>query len=193
MKIGIGSNNRTKISACKNAMVKLITAFDAPINNNSVVYLHRAASTSISDMPLQRNEMIKGARERALFIYNTFLNENIKLDYAIGLEGGVYQIPKGNETPLNAFLENWVYIYDGISGFYGSSSSLALPNEIRDNLYIDGRELADVIDHFSGKEDVRSNEGAFGILTNNLINRNSAFENAIINAFIPFFNKRYEI
>jgi non-canonical (house-cleaning) NTP pyrophosphatase len=43
----------------------------------------------------------------------------------------------------------------------------------------------------SGKEDVRSNEGAFGILTENLYNRSAAFESAIINATVPFLNNTY--
>jgi inosine/xanthosine triphosphatase len=192
MIIGIASNNRTKIQACKNAVEKLIAVFAPPING-SIEYYHRAVSTSVPDMPLQRSETINGARERALSVYHILKKEGAAPDYAIGLEGGVYQIDQKYKTPLNAFLENWVYVYNGSIGFYGCSPSLPIPREIQDKLYKNGIELSDIIDNFSGKRDVRSNEGAFGILTKNLINRNRAFEDAIINAFIPFFNIKYAI
>lgn len=193
MKIGIGSNNRTKIEACKRAIEKLFTVFNHPADLESVVYYNRQTETSVPEMPLKRNETITGARERAFFVHRALLQEKIEVDYAIGLEGGVYQLGGEHQTPLSAFLENWVYVYDGTKGFYGSSSALPLPKEIQDDLYIKGIELAHVIDRFSGKHDVRSNEGAFGILTNNLLKRSQSFESAIINAFIPFFNKKYSI
>jgi inosine/xanthosine triphosphatase len=193
MKIGIGSNNRTKIEACKSAIEKLITAFNYPLEIESVIYYHRETQTSVPDMPLERNESITGARERAFFVHRTLLKEDIQIDYAIGLEGAVYQLPKKSQTSLNAFFENWVFVYNGSTGFYGSSSALPLPKEIQNDLYKNRIELADIIDRFSGKHDVRSNEGAFGILTNNLVKRSQSFESAIINAFIPFFNKKYRI
>ena len=192
MKFGIGSTNKTKIEACENAINKIIDVFNISINS-PIVYFPRETVTSVPDMPLDRDELIDGARERALFVYNSFLKEGITVDYAIGLEGGVYTIPQNKQTELTAFLENWVYVYNGTSGFYGSSPSLPLPAQIQHDLYKEGIELADVIDQFSGKNDVRSNEGAFGILTHNLLNRNQSFESAIINALIPFFNKKYNI
>jgi len=193
MKIGIGSNNKTKIEACKNAIAKLITAFNYPAELETITYYHRETQTSVPDMPLKRRESITGARERAFFVHRTLLEEGIKTDYTIGLEGGVYQLTGDSKTSLNAFLENWVFVYNGSTGFYGSSAALPLPLEIQKDLYENGIELADIIDRFSGKHDVRSNEGAFGILSNNLVKRSQSFESAIINAFIPFFNKKYLI
>ncbi len=195
MIIGIGSNNKTKIEACKNALEKLITAFNYPVKSESIVYYHRGTQTSVPDMPLRQNETIIGARERAFFVHKTLSDEGINIDYAIGLEGGVYRLMSDHDaqTPLNAFLENWVYVFNGSTGFYGSSASLPIPKKIQHDLYKNGTELANIIDRFSGKHDVRSNEGAFGILTHNLIKRSESFESAIINAFIPFFNKKYSI
>ncbi len=192
MKIGIGSTNKTKIEACETAINKLIDAFNFP-KNSSILYYPRETETSVPDMPLIRDEIITGARERALFVYNALLKEGIMIDFTIGLEGGVYDISQDKQTPLTAFLENWVYVYNGSIGFYGSSASLPLPSQIQHDLYEKGMELADIIDRFSGKNDVRSNEGAFGILTRNLLKRSQSFESAIINALIPFFNKNYSL
>jgi non-canonical (house-cleaning) NTP pyrophosphatase len=47
------------------------------------------------------------------------------------------------------------------------------------------------MDEFSGQNDVRSNQGAFGLLTRNLITRDDSFYYAVINAMVPFLNKQY--
>jgi non-canonical (house-cleaning) NTP pyrophosphatase len=41
---------------------------------------------------------------------------------------------------------------------------------------------------FAGSRGVRDAQGAWGILTQNLITRQDAFRVAVINAFAPFFN-----
>ena len=54
---------------------------------------------------------------------------------------------------------------------------------------IEGRkELGLVIDEVSGKRDVRSREGAWGVLTRDLVTRSMSFEVALIAAFAPFYN-----
>jgi non-canonical (house-cleaning) NTP pyrophosphatase len=54
---------------------------------------------------------------------------------------------------------------------------------------VEGRkELGLVIDEVSGKRDVRSREGAWGVLSRDLITRSMSFEVALIAAFAPFYN-----
>lgn len=48
---------------------------------------------------------------------------------------------------------------------WGSSARFELSAKLV-NMLKEGRELADVIDEVSGKSDVRSNEGAMGVVTN---------------------------
>ena len=52
-------------------------------------------------------------------------------------------------------------------------------------------QLAEDIDEFSGKEDVRSKEGAYGVLSRNIYTRSQAFESALINAMLPFLHHTY--
>ena len=50
------------------------------------------------------------------------------------------------------------------------------------------RELSAAIDHFAGGRGIRDAQGAWGVLTCNLITRQEAFRIAVIHAFAPFFN-----
>ena len=51
------------------------------------------------------------------------------------------------------------------------------------------RELGLVIDEVAGIQDVRSRQGAWGILSRDLVTRAMSFEVALIAAFAPFYNK----
>jgi non-canonical (house-cleaning) NTP pyrophosphatase len=56
-------------------------------------------------------------------------------------------------------------------------------------MVIDGkRELGEVIDEVAGERDVRSRQGAWGILSCDLLTRSMSFESALIAAFAPFYN-----
>jgi inosine/xanthosine triphosphatase len=190
MKIGIGSKNKVKISACKNALETLKTA--SLIDNKlEITFYPVETETSVPDMPLSREVLMKGALQRALFVYKKLEEQDTIVDYALGMEGGVYTINFKRQAKQHAFLQNWVYAFNGNIGFFGSSASLPLPENISHALFKEKRELSEVMDSLSGRQDVRSNEGAFGILTNNLITRSDSFETALMNALTPFFNKRY--
>jgi inosine/xanthosine triphosphatase len=187
MKIAIGSKNKAKITAVTTAFKRLLRAFPLCQFEN-VEFIPLSTQTTIPDMPLSQEQMIEGAIQRAHFAFKQVAG----LDFALGLEGGTFPVlSPGLNGEVQTFLQNWVFAFDGQRGFLGSSPALPLPASIVNALYREGRELAEVIDAFSGKEDVRSNEGAFGILTRQLLTRSASFELAVINAMVPFFNKAY--
>ena len=182
MLIGIGTKNPTKIAAVTTGFELVDSAFPDRLKH-PFEFKQTETGTSVPDMPLTQQELMQGALERALCTYKKFTD----LDFALGLEGGVYK----SDTPESAFLQSWVYIYNGHRGYFGSSAALPLPDTIIKALYQDKRELSEVIDHLSGKQDVRSNEGTFGILTRNLITRSQSFETAVVAALTPFFCELY--
>jgi non-canonical (house-cleaning) NTP pyrophosphatase len=56
-------------------------------------------------------------------------------------------------------------------------------------MVIDGkRELSVVIDEVTNERDVRSRQGAWGVLSRDLLTRSMSFEAALIAAFAPFYN-----
>jgi len=186
MIIGIGSENKTKVKACKDAVSAVLESFNGR-NAADVTYFTQETKTTIPDMPLTQEETQKGALQRALFVYKELAAKNTAPDFALGVEGGVFKKNSGKES----YLQNWVYVYNGKTGHYGSSAALPLPDVITKALFEEGEELAEVIDNLSGLNDVRSNAGAFGILTKNLITRSDSFKLAVISALTPFFNKDY--
>ncbi len=186
MIIGIGSTNRVKVEAVREAIDRIQKKF--PFSDSDPVRLEAMTTrTSVPDMPLTQQDMRQGALERALFVFEDFKSRGIRLHFSVGLEGGVYAIGQKDQV----FLQNWVYAFDGTRGFFGSSASLPLPENVYRPLFEQGVELAEVIDRVSGQTDVRSNNGAFGILTSDIITRRQAFTEAAIAALIPFFNKTY--
>lgn len=190
MLIAIASKNRAKVKACHDAFEKLKSVFKDHFPQE-ISFVSVEADSSVSEMPLTLNELLEGARNRALFVYEQLQSNNKKADYIIGMEGGVFRTGAFSKKDDSVLLQNWVYTFNGKHGFYGCSAGLPLPEKVSDALFVGKKELAEVIDHFSGKQDVRSNEGAFGILTKNLYNRSAAFESAVINATVPFLNTRY--
>src|SRR5437667_12386913 len=68
------------------------------------------------------------------------------------------------------------------------SPSIAVPDAIVKNVIGSKRELGLVIDEVAGARDVRSRQGAWGILSRDLLTRAMSFEAALIAAFAPFYN-----
>ncbi len=100
--------------------------------------------------------------------------------------------PPGTENSARkrmVFLVSWAYVTDGAGrGYYGQAGGIPLPEELASRVVDAGAELSEAIDAFAGKQGVREAQGAWGILTSNLITRQDVFRTAVINAFAPFFN-----
>ncbi|MGH9794327.1 MAG: DUF84 family protein [Candidatus Acidiferrales bacterium] len=91
-------------------------------------------------------------------------------------------------TPPLVFLQNWAYVTDGARGAFGQSGSILIPDALAVTVVVEGFELAQAIDAFAGGKGIRDAQGAWGVLTRNMITRQDAFRVAVINAFAPFFN-----
>ena len=63
-----------------------------------------------------------------------------------------------------------------------------MPESLLGRVVEGGLELAAVVDVAAGERDVRSRQGAWGLLTRGLIERAFSFEVALLNAFAPFYN-----
>ncbi|GGM26333.1 NTPase [Paraliobacillus quinghaiensis] len=151
MAIIIGSKNPTKVKAVQEVF------------NNQIVYAEDVPS-NVSNQPLSDEETLMGASNRA--------KQAIDLNNAeigIGLEGGVMELDG------MTYLCSWGAMIDkkGVQ-FNASGARIPLPIEITEGLR-QGKELGDLMDLYAQKQDVRKNEGAIGIFTNNLIGRKEMF------------------
>lgn len=168
MIINVGSLNRVK----REAVVEVCRELFGDVT----VRQHRIDS-GVSHTPSTDEEMLRGAARRAEGAFQAS-----RADLGIGLEGGIAPGPYG---PL---LKGWVVVYDGADVFAASTPAMPFPRHLFERV-LAGRELADVMDEASGKKDVRSNEGAFGVLTANRITRTQSFKLALYCALAPIANK----
>ncbi|MGI8732492.1 MAG: DUF84 family protein [Pyrinomonadaceae bacterium] len=181
--IAVGSERAAKVLAVR-ASIARIAGIDSSWKDINVVA--RAVETNIPAMPLTDWQLMQGARERALAVRDLLQARRLEAELYVGLEGGFHSI--SIEGEWHTFLRGWAYATDGKKGHFGSSPSISVPDLLVKRV-IEGRsELGLVIDEVSGKRDVRSREGAWGVLSRDLVTRSMSFELALIAAFAPFYN-----
>jgi non-canonical (house-cleaning) NTP pyrophosphatase len=142
-------------------------------------------------MPLTDEDLIAGAKARALAVRALLAGQTTdEINLFVGLEGGFHSTRV--EGVLITLLKGWAYVTDGSRESFGASPSIIVPHSIVSSVVDGGRELAEVIDETAGEHDVRSRQGAWGVLSRDLFTRSMSFEVALVAAFAPFYNsERY--
>jgi inosine/xanthosine triphosphatase len=182
-RIALGSDRAAKIMAVR-ASIARVAEIDSAWRDASVVA--RSVKTDAPAMPLTDWELMSGARQRALAVREILVEQNLEADLYVGLEGGFHSISVEGEW--HTFLRGWAFVTDGERGSFGMSPSIGVPAAIVKNVIEGKRELGLVIDEVAGARDVRSRQGAWGVLSRDLLTRSMSFEAALIAAFAPFYN-----
>jgi inosine/xanthosine triphosphatase len=187
--IAVGTRRGPKLSAVKEALA----AFAAHLSPDSEFeVLGVAVESGVGHTPNSREELMCGARQRAEALIKVARESGAPWHYFVGLEGGldvVHESASPNEAPRRrVFLESWAYVSDGAHGHYGRSGGIEIPDALAHEVLENGVELAPAIDRFAGAVGIRDGQGAWGVLSGNLISRQEAFRVAAIAAFAPFYN-----
>src|ERR1700719_2317292 len=185
IRIAVGSKRAPKLEAVREALVALGPLLH-PKSNFEVTGFE--VETGVSPTPRSRIELMAGARGRCEALRS--VGERTAA-YFVGLEGGLdVMYEDGNEAGRRlVFLKSWAYVSDACGrGFYGRSGAILLPEALAIEVLDRGTELSHAIEAYTGVQGVRDSQGAWGILTKNLINRQESFRIAVISAFAPFFN-----
>ncbi len=189
MKIILGSTRAAKIEALR-LSVQRIAEIDSAWREAEIVSL--AVDTGVPAMPLTDEELMRGAKNRAEAAREVW-QRNHEADareaFFVGLEGGFHSTVFDNK-PLT-FLRGWAYVTDGKRGNFGASPSVFVPESIVHLVVAGNHELGEVIDEVAGQYDVRSRQGAWGVLSRDLFTRAMSFETALIAAFAPFYNPNF--
>ncbi len=182
--IAVGSARLVKM----NAVSAALTSFGSFLSADTDFQVEGVdVPSGVRHTPLTREDTMAGARQRAEALRNVARDKNAPWEYFVGLEGGLDVVREGGSEWV--FLENWAYAADrGGRGFFGQSGAILLPASLIESVVNQGVELSEAIDLFAGSRGIRDAQGAWGILTQNLITRQEAFRVAVINAFAPFFN-----
>jgi len=197
-RIAVGSTRGPKLDAVHDAL-KLCAEHLNP--NVQFEVLGFAVDSGVGHTPFSSAESMRGARQRTEALIRMTSGKDEIYQYFVGLEGGLEVMQphhrhegKGENADAagnggrRVFLESWAYVSDGSRGHFGRSGGIELPPVLAHEVLDDGVELADAIDKFAGVAGIRDNQGAWGVLSNNLITRREAFRVALVAAFAPFYN-----
>jgi inosine/xanthosine triphosphatase len=155
MEIIIGSKNPAKINAVK-------TVFP------SYQVIAKDVESKVSVQPMSDEETRQGAINRARQCMQSAINV-----IGIGLEGGAMYVDN------QLYLCNWGALVTANSDVYTASGArITLPKSFENELN-SGTELGDLMDDYAKKKNVRQNEGAIGIFTNNLVSRQDMFVHVV--------------
>jgi inosine/xanthosine triphosphatase len=184
--IALGSDRAAKIMAVR-ASVARVAEIDPDWAQVNVVA--RRVETSAPAMPLTDWQLMEGARERALAVRDSLRSRRLEADIYVGLEGGFHSISISGEW--HTFLRGWAYATDGERSAFGAAPSISVPADIVKRVVQGRSELGTVIDEVTGGRDIKSKQGAWGVLSRDLVTRSLSFELALIAAFAPFYNPKF--
>ena len=186
MRIAIGSTRKPKVEAVKEAWEifgpKMLEDLD-----EKTTFPSYDVSNGVSKMPLKVVELMDGARNRSERLMLQLKQEKSEADFYVGLEAGFNVID--HEGPhRRAFLESWAYVTDGYKGYFGHGGGLYIPSLVADPVIDRGIELGIVMDRVTKQSEVGNGKGSWGVLTLDMITRQSAFVMALVAAFAPFYH-----
>lgn len=166
MRIAIGSTNPVKCNAARAVLGSVFT---------SAHFEAIEAPSGVSAQPWGDSETRRGAYNRACAALRL-----TGADLGVGLEGGV------QETEFGLMTAAWCVLVaaDGRIGI-GGNSCVLLPESVA-HAVRQGLELGPAIDALAQRENTRQQNGAIGILTDDLETRQSAYETIIRLALAPF-------
>jgi inosine/xanthosine triphosphatase len=183
--VAVGSTRKPKLRAVTNALdafaAKLVPDGDFEIVGVEV-------ESGVSPTPSSYEELMRGARQRAEALIQVARETRKPWRYFVGLEGGLEVLQ--DDRKRRVFLECWAYVSDGTQGFYGRSGGIELPEELAHEVLERGFDLSEAIDRYAGAVGLRDGQGAWGVLSGDLIQRDESFRVAVITAFAPFYNAK---
>lgn len=168
MKVVVGSTNPVKINATKKA-------FEKCFSNKKIEIIGVDSSSGITDQPMSDKESIKGARNRAKYAH-----KETDADFSVGLEGGL------QEFDGKWFDTGWIVVIDkeGNEGI-GTTIRMQTPPKMME-LIKKGIEVGVADDILFKTEGSKKKQGHFGLMTNNKLNRELAYQNGVISALVRF-------
>jgi inosine/xanthosine triphosphatase len=183
--IAVGSTRKPKLGAVNDALREIGPLL---VREAEFEVIGREVESGVGHTPSSREELMKGARQRAEALAELARREGNHWDFLVGLEGGLDTVAEDGRR--RAFLESWAYVSDGRSGHFGRSGAVEVPETLAHEVLEKGTELSVAIDRFAGQAGIRDAQGAWGVLSANRITRQEAFRVAVVAAFAPFYNAR---
>ncbi|MEM6512105.1 MAG: inosine/xanthosine triphosphatase [Pseudomonadota bacterium] len=174
MKVVVSSANPVKLAATRQA-------FEQTFPDTAIDIESCTVASGVSDQPMNDEETRRGAINRAQAARQAVADA----DYWVGLEGGIEVI----DGALMA--SAWMAVL-GTGDNIGLSRTmgLPLPPTIK-TLVDDGMELGEANDRVFATLNSKQGGGAFGLLTDGRITRESVYADTMMIALMPFTHDLY--
>ena len=170
--IVVASKNPVKVNASLDGFRKMFPNEIFEVRSVSV-------SSGVGIQPRSDSEAFQGAWNRV----NNASKEIPNADFWVGIEGGIEE--KGLD--MEAFA--WVAVKDKNKKLgKGRTGTFFLPPKIAE-LIKQGKELGEADDIVFGRTNSKQENGAVGILTDNVVDRTKYYTEAVVLALIPFVNE----
>lgn len=170
-KIIVASKNPVKLSAALNGFQRMFPGEEFEVEGV-------AAESGVSDQPFGDEETLRGAQNRVVSARTI----QPSADYWVGLEGGIEK--KGADMIVFAWMA--IESKDGLTG-KGKTGAFFLPPAVI-TLVNAGTELGEADDIVFNRENSKHASGTIGVLTDNAVDRERYYTDAIVFALIPFKN-----
>jgi len=167
----VASTNPIKLQAAVNGFQRLFPGSELNVSAGAV-------PSDVAQQPLSDEETLQGALNRSRNAQAAYPGA----DYWIGVEGGIE--PLGQE--LTAFA--WIVVRSQEMMGKARTGTFFLPPAVAE-LIRQGKELGEADDIVFGRSNSKQDNGAVGLLTDNVIDRAQLYEHAMILALIPFKNE----
>ena len=172
MYIILGSTSPVKVNATKQAFQ---TYFD------DVEVTALPLPSGVKAFPTSDEETLRGAMNRA----EKARELEPRADFAVGIEGGLVRLES------HVFVHQIaVVIKDDIKGI-GISQGYIAPDRLIDQLDMESDDSRRIIDGYFGRNEILSDEGVIGVITNGVLTRTDASRDAVICAMTRFINPEY--
>lgn len=171
MHIIIGSANPIKFQATQTVLSQVFV---------NATFGTQTVPSGVRPQPWGDEETRQGAFNRAKAVLKA-----TPAQVGVGLEGGVV------ETSLGLMTTAWCVVmhHNGDVGV-GGGVNLLLPPTVAQQIYA-GAELGDAMDTLTGEHNTKQKEGAIGILTDGLLDRQRAYQVILQLAVAPFRRPDY--
>lgn len=180
-RVALATLRRPKIDGAKAAFATAGRLWG--LDPAAVEWITADVPSGVDETPIRLEHLLDGARNRAQALRARLEREGRPAQFYVGLEGGLWSVERA------VFLQSWAYVTDGRRDAFGASGAVPVPAALAEAVLDRGRSLGEVIDVLAGAQDVRSQEGAWGVLTRGHVTRERSFEAALLNALAPFFNR----
>ncbi len=168
--ITVTSNNPVKLQAALQGFKKMFPADEFEVRPVT-------ASSGVRSQPVGDDETLLGATNRAQAAHLQYPDS----DYWVGIEGGIDE----KDGEMSAFA--WVFVAGGEMTGKGKSGTFYLPSKVA-AIVRQGKELGEADDIVFGRSNSKQENGAIGLLTDDVIDRAALYESAVILALVPFKN-----